>query len=353
MTATQKAAFIGTGAIAREHLFALQFIDGVEAEAVCDLSPARAESAAERFMVPHWFTSHAEMLEKTKPDIVHITTPPQSHFELAKYCLEAGHNVLVEKPLTSSYQEFGVLRRVAESNGLKLMENQNYRCHSSVRRLHGMMQAGDFGKLIEVQIEVHLNIHAEGSVYRDNNLPHFTATMRGGVVGDFITHMTYIAQMFIGNQAKVKTMWKNQAGDAAALADEFRAVLQTDTALAYLSFSGNAQPAGIWLRVIGTQGQGEANLFEPPRLSVRLQRGGAAPLATLRDGLAEASAIAKTSVAGLYRKFSGAARYDGLEDYLRNCYQSLINPGLALATIEDFEATQFLVETMCSREHDL
>lgn len=353
MTANQKAAFIGTGAIAREHLFALQFIDGVEAEAVCDISPARAESVAERFKVPQWFTSHVEMLEQTKPDLVHITTPPQSHFELAKYCLEAGHSVIVEKPLTSSFQEFGVLRRMADSNGLMLMENQNYRCHSSVRKLHDMFKAGEFGTLIEVQVEVHLNIHGDGSVYRDNNLPHFTATMRGGVVGDFITHMTYIAQMFIGNQAKVKTLWKNQAGDGTALADEFRAVLQTDKALAYLSFSGNAQPPGIWLRVIGTKGQSEANLFEPPRIAFRKLRGGAAPLATVRDGLAEASAIAKTSVAGLYRKFSGAARYDGLEDYLRNCYQSLTHRSVALATIEDIEATQFLVEAMCNRENDL
>ncbi len=353
MKVMQKAAFIGTGAIAREHLFALQFIDGVEAEAVCDLSPARAESNAERFKVPRWFTSHAEMLEKTKPDLVHITTPPQSHFALAKYCLEAGHNVIVEKPLTSSFQEFGVLRRLAESQGVMLIENQNYRCHSSVKRLHDMHMAGAYGDLIEVQIEVHIAIHGEGSIYRDNNVPHFSATMRGGVVGDFITHMTYIAQMFIGNTAKTKTLWKNQAGDKAALADEFRAVLQSDKALAYLSFSGNAQPNGFWLRVIGTKGQGEANLFEPPRVSFRKLRGGAAPIATLRDGVAEGMAIAKTSVAGLYRKFSGAARYDGLEDYLRNCYQSLGDRSLAYATIDDFEATQFLVEAMCSREHDL
>ncbi len=353
MTGMQKAAFIGTGAIAREHLFALQFINEVEAVALCDLSPARAESSAERFKVPRWFTSHAEMLEKTKPDLVHITTPPQSHFSLAKYCLEAGFNVIVEKPLTSSFQEFGILRRLAENRGVRLIENQNYRCHSSVRKLHDMYKAGTFGELIEVQIEVHINIHGEGSVYRDNNVPHFTATMRGGVVGDFITHMTYLAQMFIGNQAKVKTLWKNQSGDTSALADEFRAVLQTEKALAYLSFSGNAQPNGIWLRVIGTKGQGEANLFEPPRVSFRMLRGGAAPIATLRDGIAEGIAIAKTSVGGLYRKFSGAARYDGLEDYLRNCYQSLGNPGMAHASIDDFEATQFLVEAMCSKENSL
>ena len=78
-----KAALIGAGQIARQHLACLKTLPGVELAAICDLSPATAEAAAERYGIRAWFTDHRAMLEKVRPDVVHVTTPPTSHFRLA------------------------------------------------------------------------------------------------------------------------------------------------------------------------------------------------------------------------------------------------------------------------------
>ena len=78
-----KAALIGAGQIARQHLTCLKTLPGVELAAICDLSPAAAEAAAERYGIRAWFTDHRAMLEKVRPDVVHVTTPPTSHFGLA------------------------------------------------------------------------------------------------------------------------------------------------------------------------------------------------------------------------------------------------------------------------------
>ena len=75
-----KAALIGAGQIARQHLTCLKTLPGIELAAVCDLSPATAEAAAERCGIQAWFTDHRDMLEKARPDVVHVTTPPISHF---------------------------------------------------------------------------------------------------------------------------------------------------------------------------------------------------------------------------------------------------------------------------------
>src|SRR5258706_6133681 len=75
-----RAALIGTGAIAREHLAALATLPGVEVGGVCDLSPARAEATAERFGLERWYTDHRRMLADVAHALVHITTPPTSHF---------------------------------------------------------------------------------------------------------------------------------------------------------------------------------------------------------------------------------------------------------------------------------
>ena len=102
-----KAALIGAGQIARQHLACLKTLPGVELAAICDLSPATAEAAAERYGIRAWFTDHRAMLEKARPDVVHVTTPPTSHFGLAMDSLDAGAHVIVEKPATPDLRGAG------------------------------------------------------------------------------------------------------------------------------------------------------------------------------------------------------------------------------------------------------
>ena len=344
----KQAVFIGAGAIAREHIIALKSMDNIEIEAVCDLSPARAQSAAERHGIAKWFTDHAEMLKQTNADFVHVTTPPQSHVALARTCLEAGRNVICEKPIAGSYDEFLGLKAIARSKSLLLFENHNYLCHSSVLKIDQMLGSGELGDLVEVQIQVHMDIHGPGSAFMDPNVPHYTARLRGGVVGDFITHMSYLTLHYLGRAEAAQTLWQRRSPDASQPDDEFRALVKGQSGVAYLSFSGNCEPSGFWVKVIGSKGEVEANLFEPPRLAIRRQRGGPKPLATLRDGLAEGRQIASGSLRGLYRKFSGTARYDGLGPFLARCYAALDAPGTASPSIDSIDDSCRLIERLFS-----
>ena len=109
-----KAALIGAGQIAQQHLTCLKSLPGVELAAVCDLSPATAEAAAERYGIRAWFTDHRPMLEKVRPEVVHVTTPPASHFKLAVDSFDAGAHVIVEKPATLTFEE---LNRWSSAHG--------------------------------------------------------------------------------------------------------------------------------------------------------------------------------------------------------------------------------------------
>ena len=95
-----QSAVIGAGRVAQQHLACLASLPGVRLVGVCDLSRSLAESAAERFGVKAWFTDHNRMLAEARPDIVHITTPPASHFCLAQECFNADVHVFLEKPAT-------------------------------------------------------------------------------------------------------------------------------------------------------------------------------------------------------------------------------------------------------------
>ena len=67
-----------------------------------------------------------EMLEKSSPDVAHITTPPASHFSLAKRCLEHGCHVYLEKPFTIKTSEAEGLIELANGRDLKITAGHNY-----------------------------------------------------------------------------------------------------------------------------------------------------------------------------------------------------------------------------------
>jgi predicted dehydrogenase len=318
-----RGVLIGCGAIAREHLSVLAGLDNVEVVAVCDTSIARGEAAAERFGIAKSYTSHRDLLSELRPDLVHITTPPASHFPIAMDCLAAGLNVFCEKPITVRYSDFGALKQQASEKGCMLMENQQNRFHSSVQRIDKLISSGELGDVLEVQICLSLNITGADSPYVDKNVPHFGLTLPGGVVGDFLPHIAYLAYMFTGKVIDVHTAWAKHQSGSPLPADEFRGMIKGERTTGYVSFSGNAQPDAFLVRVVGTRMRVEANLYEPPRLIVKRSRSGEPAIGTLIDGIAESRQVLVGSVAGFLRKLGGTSSYDGLREMITRTYRSI------------------------------
>ena len=93
-----KVAIVGCGKIADAHAEQIQRIAGCQIVGVCDREPLMARQLYERFPVARYFADLDELLHETRPDVVHVTTPPQSHAGVARACLERGCHVYVEKP---------------------------------------------------------------------------------------------------------------------------------------------------------------------------------------------------------------------------------------------------------------
>ena len=83
-----KIGIIGCGKIADSHVTQIRRIAGCEIVGVCDQEELMAKQLFERYELKQYFDDAIKMIEETKPDVVHITTPPKSHFDLAKLCLE-------------------------------------------------------------------------------------------------------------------------------------------------------------------------------------------------------------------------------------------------------------------------
>ena len=93
-----------------------------------------------------------EMLEGEKNcedrvDLVTIATPNATHFEITKQFLEAGFNVLCEKPMTMTVEEGEEIVRVAEKSGKVMAVNYAYSAYPMVRQARAMVRAGELGKI--------------------------------------------------------------------------------------------------------------------------------------------------------------------------------------------------------------
>ena len=80
-----KVAIVGCGKIADAHASQIQRIKGCEIVGVCDREALMARQIYERFPVKQYFTDLGELVDKARPDVVHITTPAESHFEIARF----------------------------------------------------------------------------------------------------------------------------------------------------------------------------------------------------------------------------------------------------------------------------
>jgi len=140
-----KVAIVGCGKIADAHASQIQRIGGAGIVAVCDTEPLMAKQLAERFQVPKQYGDLGEMLRGSRPDVVHLTTPPESHFKLTAMCLEQGCHVYVEKPFTLNYATAQQLIAMAEEKGLKVTAGHDAQFGHAARRMRELVQNGYLG----------------------------------------------------------------------------------------------------------------------------------------------------------------------------------------------------------------
>jgi predicted dehydrogenase len=312
---------IGAGQIAKEHLACLRDLPLVDVAAVCDLSSATAECAAEAFQIPRWYTDHRACLEQVRPDVVHVTTPPTSHFRIAMDAIDAGCHVIVEKPAAASFDEVDALAKQAAAQRRAFVEDYNYLFNRGPREILDWIRSGEFGSVVHVDVMICLNILGP-SGFADPNAPHPCQALPGGAISDFLPHLASLAHLFIGAHQEAHAVWTKRQPSILKY-DEFRAIVEGERGTASLAFSSSAQPDAFWLRVFGERMQATTNLFET-RLTVQRTGGGAKPIQALINGLQEGKAVRRAAIGTLARKFRGGpGAYEGLHELLGRTYHAL------------------------------
>ncbi len=149
-----KAAVIGAGMIpTRSHIPAYQRLPNVEVVAVCDVKLDRAQAAAKAAGVPNAYADYKEMLAKEKPDLVSVCTPNMFHAQMSIDALQAGANVICEKPMALTYKDAQAMVDTAKKVGKQLTIAFSNRPRADVQLLRRYAEQGLFGDIYYVNAQ--------------------------------------------------------------------------------------------------------------------------------------------------------------------------------------------------------
>ncbi|PKM52661.1 MAG: dehydrogenase [Firmicutes bacterium HGW-Firmicutes-7] len=143
-----KAAIIGIGFVGAVHIEALRRLGYVEIIALVD--EYDAEKKAEKYNIPSAFSSYKEMINISKPDIIHICTPNHTHFEIAAYALNRNIHVLCEKPMTTTLEEAKALVSLAKEKKLIHAVNYHNRFYPMAHHMKETIKDGTIGKIFSI-----------------------------------------------------------------------------------------------------------------------------------------------------------------------------------------------------------
>lgn len=150
MSETLRIGIIGCGGIANgKHLPSLSKVEGVLLVAFCDIVPARAQEAAEKYGAPgaQVYEDYRKLLEDRTLDIVHVLTPNDSHADITVAALEAGKHVMCEKPMAKTSEGARRMVEAAKRTGKKLTVGYQNRFRPDSLYLKKVCQAGDLGEV--------------------------------------------------------------------------------------------------------------------------------------------------------------------------------------------------------------
>ena len=143
---------VGLGGVARRiHLPAIAKRADLRLVGAAEVDAGNERLATARFDVPRVYR-RVDLLEKEKPEIVVVGTPPALHAAHVRASLEAGADVLCEKPFVSTLEEADGLIELARSSRKLLAVNNQYRFMTIYRETERRVRHGDFGEPYQIQV---------------------------------------------------------------------------------------------------------------------------------------------------------------------------------------------------------
>ena len=144
-----KYALIGCGRISPNHIAAAK-ANKLDIVAICDVNPLNMEDKKLKFELGDsvkQYVDYKEMLTEEKPELVAIATESGKHAQIALDCIEAGANLIIEKPIALSLEDADRIIERAEAKGVKVCACHQNRFNKSIQKIRDAVEKKRFGRM--------------------------------------------------------------------------------------------------------------------------------------------------------------------------------------------------------------
>lgn len=260
--------------------------------------PAKAKASAPAYDIKpdRAYGSFQELMDKEKAlpadkriDFVTVATPNHTHFPIAKAAVEAGFNVICDKPMTFDLKEAEELQKLVEKSGVVFAVSHNYTGYPLVRQVREMVQNGDLGEVNAIRsnyIQGWLRTRLESS---DQKQAKWRTDPKqsgaAGAFGDIGTHAYNLARYMTGLLPKDVSCHLRTFEEGRSLDDYGHAVVRFENgALGTVTASqvSHGRENDLFIEVDGTKGAIQWRQENPNELIFR--RNGQAHQIYTRNG---------------------------------------------------------------------
>jgi predicted dehydrogenase len=348
-----RVALIGCGKIADEHVSAIRRVPGCGIVGVCDREPLMAQQLSERFGIEPRFVDPATLIDQAQPHVVHITTPPESHFDLARRCLERGCHVYVEKPFTLFEKDARALIAQAERQGLRITVGHDAQFGHAMCRMRALVRSGYLGDgplHIESHYGYELGDGYARSLLADGN--HWVRRLPGLLLQNVISHgIATVAEFLDGSSPRViahgfTSPFLRRLGETD-IVDELRVIIaDEDRATAYFTFSSQLRPALHECRIFGST---NGLVVDQDRETVLALRGARYP--SHADRFVPPLSMARQNVSNVMGNARRFLRRDfhmksGMTHLIEAFYRSIVDGGPPPIPAREILLTASIMETI-------
>jgi UDP-N-acetyl-2-amino-2-deoxyglucuronate dehydrogenase len=221
-----RVALVGCGRISRNHVEAIDRVDGLELVAVADSDAARAEAIATERGIPA-FGSLEAMLAGVPSDLVSICTPSGLHPAHGIVAAQTGRHVLTEKPMAISLAAADELVQACDAAGVQLFVVKQNRLNPPIQLLRRAIDKGRFGRIYSANVTVRWTRPQE---YYDAEPWRGTWEFDGGAIMNQASHYVDLMQWLVGPVESVLAKTATQA----------RRIEAEDSGVAILKFRSGA-----------------------------------------------------------------------------------------------------------------
>ena len=322
-----RTGIIGCGKIASFHLNTIKGLSGVEVVGVADASSENLKSFSNKYNIANTYSSLDELLKQTKPNVIHILTPPKTHRDLAITAMNRGCHVYVEKPMATNSKEANEMIKASEKNNVKLCIGHNLLFEPVVRQAQEIVESFEFGDLVHLDVFFIFDTTrvADRAPSDKNFSKHWVHSLKGGLLQDLAPHPLSLGLHFIPDITEIYTIAKKVNTNGGLVNDELRVMIDSADSTAIISMSFRAQPDNILLNLYGTKMTVKVDvsnmllvkqkLFKLPK---KVSRG--------LDNLSQSLQISTQTIGNVLRFATGGVKdAGGMGVIIREFYKSIEN----------------------------